>query len=296
MRQIFSVRFFAAVGGVVGLFFLLTTIFATRGAIEGADEASAPFDLHRIDFVDQVFSSRNDSFSVNVDGAASADTELIIDGSRSLRIVADTSGEMLCPRFPDVGACAVVADLLGEAVVWFALVPIGNARTVDLPAIDTLEDGLATLVNGWQVRFAPVLDRRCREEFTSYREFREVLGDDFTSVFSIDERQLIAVECRQRVDFAPEVTIPDDESAEASPFNIPAPPNDITGQDALEASIGSALVDRDLDVALDELARAGWAVRTVDLDAPGATLTADLIIGRATVEHRDGVVVSIALG
>ncbi|MEJ7801228.1 MAG: hypothetical protein WKF60_11945 [Ilumatobacter sp.] len=212
MRQIFSVRFFAAVGGVVALFFLLTTIFATRGAIEGAKGGPVAIELHQIDFVDQVFSSRNEAFNVNVDGAAANDTELIIDGSRSLRIVSGTPGEMLCPRFPQVGACAVVADLLGEGVVWFALVPIGNARTVDLPAIDTLEDGLATLVNGWQVRFAPELDRRCSDEqFTSYREFREALGDDFTSLFSIDDRRLTAVECRQRVDYAPEITIPDDE-------------------------------------------------------------------------------------
>lgn len=209
MRQIFSVRFFAAVGGVVGLFFLLTTIFATRGAIEGAADGPVPVEIHAIDFVDLVFSSRNEAFEVNTDGVASNDTELIIDGSRSLRIVAGTPGEMLCPRFPEVGACAVVADLLGEGVVWFALIPTGNARTVDLPAIDTLDDGLATLVNGWQVRFAPVLDRRCPdEEFTSYREFRELLGDDFTSVFSIDDRRLTAVECRQRVDYAPEVTSP----------------------------------------------------------------------------------------
>lgn len=230
MRQIFSVRFFAAVGGVVGLFFLLTTIFATRGAIEGAAEGPVPIEIHKIDFVDQVFSSRNEAFEVNTDAVAANDTELIIDGSRSLRIVAGTPGEMLCPRFPEVGACAVVADLLGEAVVWFALVPIGNSRTVDLPAIDTLDDGLATLVNGWQVRFAPVLDRRCPDEqFTSYREFREALGDDFITVFSIDDRRLTAVECRQRVEYAPEVTSPDDESSDSgASAPIPAPPDDLT--------------------------------------------------------------------
>jgi hypothetical protein len=124
----------------------------------------------------------------------------------------------------------VVADLLGEAVVWFALVPNGTDRTVDLPAIDTLDDGVATLVNGWQLPFAPVLDRRCAgEDFTSYREFRELLGDEFTSVFSIDDRRLVAVECRTRVDFAPE---PDPDAVTAttspttSPTTIPAAPGD----------------------------------------------------------------------
>lgn len=206
MREIFSVRFFAAVGCVIGLFFLLTTIFATREVIEGDDSGPPALEIHKIDFVDQVFSSRNERFTLTSDGVAAGDTELIIDGARSLRIVADTPGVDHCPRFPAVGACAVLADLLGEGVVWFALVPSGNDRTVDLPAIDSLDDGIATLVNGWQVPFAPVLDRRCDDDFESYRQFRAVLGDDFTSVFDLDERRLVAVECRTRVAYAPEPT------------------------------------------------------------------------------------------
>ncbi|MDJ0767409.1 MAG: hypothetical protein QNJ12_01400 [Ilumatobacter sp.] len=205
MREIFSIRFFAAVGAVIGLFFLLSTIFATRTVIErgGGDDGPA-VERHRIDLVEQVFSSRNSGFRIDADGVAANDTDLIIDGRRSLRVVADTPGVDLCPRFGEIGACAVVADLLGEGVVWFALVPMGPDRTVEMPAIDTLDDGLATLVNGWQVPFAPVLDRRCPDEFDSYRQFRDVLGDDFTSIFGIEERRLIAVACRTRVDYAPE--------------------------------------------------------------------------------------------
>ena len=96
--------------------------------------------------------------------------------------------------------------LHGEGVVWFALVPMGPNRTVRLPAIDVLDDGLATLVNGWQLPFAPVLDRRCEDEFVSYRELRDALGDDFTSVYAIEERRLVAVECRVRVPYAPSLS------------------------------------------------------------------------------------------
>jgi hypothetical protein len=203
MRQIFSVRFFAAVGAVVGLFFVLTTIFATKQVIESdAPAGPAAIELHKIDLVEQVFSSRNPSFLVGADGLASSDTELIIDGQRQLRVVTGTPGVNLCPQFGTIGACAVLADLLGEGVVWFALVPMGATRTVDLPAIDTLADGLATLVNGWQLPFASVLDRRCPDEFGSYREFREALGDDFTSIYGLDDRRIIAVECRTRVAYA----------------------------------------------------------------------------------------------
>ena len=53
-----------------------------------------------------------------------------------------------------------------------------------------------------------MLDRRCPdEEFNSYRDFREQLGDDFTSVYGIDDRRLIAVQCRTRVAYAPEPAV-----------------------------------------------------------------------------------------
>lgn len=208
MRQIFSMRFFAAAGGVVALFFVLTTIFVTRDAIEGGGAAGVTVERHRIDFVDEVSSLTNPAFGVGPGGVATGDTELVIDGERRLRIVAGTPGVNHCPDLGEAGACAVVADLLGEGVVWFALVPMGVDRTVALPAIDVLDGGLATLVNGWLLPYAPVLDRRCgigesAETFDSYRQFRSVLGDDFTSVYDIEERRLTAVLCRRRVAFAP---------------------------------------------------------------------------------------------
>ena len=293
MREIFSVRFFAAVGGVVALFFLLTTIFATREVIEGGDGGPPSVELHKIDFVEEVAGSTNSEFAITVDGLAANDTTLVIDESRSLLIVADTPGVNHCPQFPVADRCAIVADLLGEAVVWFALVPNGTSRTVDLPAIDTLDDGIATLVNGWQLPFAPVLDRRCPgEEFSSYREFRDVLGDDFTSVFGIDDRRLTAVECRVRVDYAPE---PDPDEA-AADMGIPPPPFDLPGRVELEDSIGSALLGQGLAESVELLEAAGWTVRTDDLDDPDEVFTADLSPVRVTVEHRGGIVVGITLG
>jgi hypothetical protein len=208
MRQIFSVRFFAAVGAVVGLFFLLTTILATREVIDGGGGDTVSVELHKIDLVDQVFSSSNGQFRIGFDGLAEGNTDFVIDSSRTLHVVAGTPGEMMCPGFGEIGACAVVADLLGEAVVWFALVPMGTNQTVRMPAIDTLGDRLATLVNGWQVGFAPVLDRRCGDEqFESYRDFRRTFGDDFTAIYDIDDRRLSAVDCRVRVAYAPEPAV-----------------------------------------------------------------------------------------
>ena len=73
-----------------------------------------------------------------------------------------------------------------------------------LPAIDSLADGVATLVNGWQLPHAAALDRRCGEElFESYRQWKQILGDNFTTIYDIDQRELTAVVCRQVVPYGP---------------------------------------------------------------------------------------------
>jgi hypothetical protein len=211
VRQIFSVRFFAAVGGVLALFFLLTAVFATRSAIDDAvgDDTASAVITRRIDLVERVASAAPASVVLDLDGLTARRVVLTIDESRAVTIASGTPGEVHCTQLDRAGRCAVVLDLLGEAVVWFALVPTSGGPTgVPLPAIDTLDEGIATLVNGWQLRYAPVLDRRCGDEaeFSSYRDLRDELGDDFTSVFDITEQRLVAVVCRERVPYAPTTT------------------------------------------------------------------------------------------
>jgi hypothetical protein len=209
VREIFSVRFFIAIGAVAGLLFLLFTFFVARDVVDqaisdnGAD--AAEYQPRAIDLVDVVASTNNPGFGFDGDGQAASNAEFMLDPSRKVTIVAGTPGEDHCGRITEPGACAIVADLLGEGVVWFALVPMGNDRSVPLPAIDSLENGVATLVNGWQLPHAPALDRRCgaNELFESYRQFKQVLGDNFTTVYGIDQRELTAVVCRQVVPYGP---------------------------------------------------------------------------------------------
>lgn len=202
MRQIFSIRFFAAIAAVVGLFLVVVLVVRGDDQITVAPPVTAP-PTREVDYVDWIYSSTEPDFEVR-NGRAAADTELVIDGSRRLFIKRGTLGEHYCPQWGEVIGCAFVVDLLGEAVVWFAIVPMGPNRTVPLPAIDVLDEGVATLVNGWQFPYKPILDRLCGDaDFSSYRELRETLGDDFTSVYSIDEQRLVAVQCSVRVDYAP---------------------------------------------------------------------------------------------
>lgn len=193
MRQIFSLRFFAAIGAVAGLFLLLSLVF---GGGDPVAELSEPEPIERrIDLVAQVFAPVGTDFELRDDGVTRGSMDLVLDADRTVRVVSGTHGEITCDELDRIGACAVLADLLGDAVVWFALVPMASDDTVEMPAIDVLDDGVAVLVNGWRVPYAPVLDRRCAREFASYRELRDELGDAFTSIYSIDEGELVAVRC-----------------------------------------------------------------------------------------------------
>ena len=104
-----------------------------------------------------------------------------------MRIVPGTPGEINCTALGETAECAVVADLLGDAVVWFAIVPLASSQTVALPAIVSLDEGYATLTNGWQLPHAPELERRCARDFESFTAFREEVGTDFTSIYRFAE-------------------------------------------------------------------------------------------------------------
>jgi hypothetical protein len=193
MRQIFSVRFFAAVGAVFGLFLLLTAVLGGGDPVaEFRDAEPVP---RQVDLVAEVFVAVESDFEMGDDGVTRGSLDLVLDADRTVRVAPGTYGEIMCDAVGRIGECVVLADLLGDAVVWFALVPMGPAGTVEFPAIDVLDDDFAVLVNGWRVPYAPVLDRRCAQEFASYREFRDELGDEFVSIYDIDERQLIAFVC-----------------------------------------------------------------------------------------------------
>jgi hypothetical protein len=193
MRQIFTVRFFAAVGALLGLLVLLTTLF--RGDDSGAEVAEHEPMLRRIDLVALVFSTTPVDLAIGDDGLTTGTAELVLDQERTMRIVPGTLGEVNCTALGEVAKCAVIADLLGDAVVWFAIVPLASSQTVALPAIVSLDDGYATLTNGWQLPYAQELERRCARDFASFTEFREELGDRFTSIYRLTDGKITDVVC-----------------------------------------------------------------------------------------------------
>jgi hypothetical protein len=193
MRQIFTVRFFAAVGAVLGLLVLLTALF--RGDDSVAELIEREPMVRRIDLVALVFSTTSVDFAIGDDGLTTGTIDLVLDQERTMKIVPGTLGEINCAALDEVAKCAVVADLLGDGVVWFAIVPLASSQTVALPAIVSLDSGYATLTNGWQLPYAPILERQCARDFDSFTEFREVLGTAFTSIYRLVEGEITEVVC-----------------------------------------------------------------------------------------------------
>jgi hypothetical protein len=196
MREIFSLRFFAAIAAVFGLFVVLNIVVVGRDTIASTD-AESPIP-RRIDVASPIqlsIRAASGSDLVVVDGVVEAPVTFILENRARATVVPGTHGELDCSLQALPGSCVFFAQSLGDAVVWFEVLPKRPDDTVVLPAIDDLGRDTAVLVNGWRVPYAPRLERRCERDFDSYRQLRAELGDRFNSIYSLEEQRLIAVEC-----------------------------------------------------------------------------------------------------
>jgi hypothetical protein len=195
MREIFSLRFFAAIGAVIASFLIASAVVGGGAEVVSEEEVTAEL-IRGVDLVERVERFQDDGASFAVqDGVAVNGTVLVLDERRSARIVPGTPGEDRCPIGRRIGACALIADLLGEAVIWFRLEPVEPGGVVDFGPIVSLDDDVATLADGLQLPYAPVLARRCDTEFDSFSAFRRELGESFVSRYTLSERRLTDVIC-----------------------------------------------------------------------------------------------------
>lgn len=127
--------------------------------------------------------------SVNVDagwsvasGRTAAAMRLALDDLRTLTIPAGTlvddgTEPARCATFEVPRSCVLLADMLGDAVVWFVLVPADKIRGTErltLPGLvdmrDNGNDGV--LRNGWVLPLASPVRRECGDVDTSHlRDF-----------------------------------------------------------------------------------------------------------------------------
>lgn len=163
---------------------------------------------HKIDLVASVNSVSADANwkqdGVTKDGAL----RLSLDDLRLLTVPEGTlvdDYELMpqCTDFTTPNACVLLADMLGDAVVWFALVPadkVSGMQVLTMPGlVDMQSNGdEGILRNGWVVKLATPVKRNCEKtDTTSLRDFiTRFPSDASTSTMNLTTDNIVSVTCR----------------------------------------------------------------------------------------------------
>jgi hypothetical protein len=149
-----------------------------------------------VDFISLVATAHLPAGFAMVDGRANADLFLVIDAARTMLVKAGTPGEIDCPRLAEPSQCIVAADLMGDGVLWFSLIPGAAGAVVPLPAVvELLSGGWVRLANDWVVQHAPKVERSCADDTTSLTNFIETYGDAATSSYNVEQQRIVRVTC-----------------------------------------------------------------------------------------------------
>jgi hypothetical protein len=195
MRQVLSWRFVAALAALVGLALLVNALFVGQDTVARVVERSGPTS-RRADLVSVVVDAEAEEFGIRRNGFSRGRIDLELLEDRSATIFAGTPGTSSCEDIGELARCALLAETLGDTIVWFAFVPMSSNFQIELPAIDELVGGYAQLVNGWQLPYAPVIDRsRCDSPAESFSEFLRVVGRRHRTVYRFGPNEITAVVC-----------------------------------------------------------------------------------------------------
>lgn len=195
MRQFLSPRYWAT----VFVLFVVTLTLYLAFARSGPTETVVGLDARRVDLISGTSTIRSDSVWSVVNGRTVGDATAVLENGRVLAITDGTLGVSTC-LFPEaLNACVMLADTLGDGIVWFALVPApeDGSRELELPAIDELLDGVthARLVNGWELPLLDKVKRRCDEETPNLSSFVQRFSGSHRTIVDLDRAQVSAVEC-----------------------------------------------------------------------------------------------------
>jgi hypothetical protein len=209
MRQFFTLGFWMSLLALAGLTFGLVVLtrddataddLAGVGAVDesadGADAGVTGPPEREIDLIAMVFLAQADPGFAIVDGRTVGNLQIRVDGFRYMNVVEGTPGENRCAALADLAKCAVAADLLGEAVLWFSIVPLSPRNLVELPGPVALREGnRLQLANGWIVDRATNVQRDCADDTTSLSDLIARFGPEASTFYSLDERHVVRVSC-----------------------------------------------------------------------------------------------------
>jgi hypothetical protein len=199
VRQLFNWRFVAAVAALGVLALLARAILTDDDSIEAVIE---PVVIERqIDLIEPISSATGTVGAASMPTGVTTDAiELTLDAARVVSIAPGTLGEISCDVLDAPARCAILADMLGDAVVWFAILPQAPRATVELPPIIDLVDGQAVFDNGWRIPYAPVIERDCGgEDIPTFSDFLRRFGPDSVTIVDLEARQVTSVRCGEPV-------------------------------------------------------------------------------------------------
>lgn len=141
-------------------------------------------------------------------GKTTAAMRLTLDDGRTLTVPEGTlvdNGTLMpfCTDYVTPKACVLLADMLGQSVVWFTLVPAdtqdGDTMLTMPGLVDMQENGdEGVLRNGWVVRLATPVVRECSTlATTSLRDFINRFPDNASdSYVNLLTDEIDKVQCR----------------------------------------------------------------------------------------------------
>lgn len=191
-------------GALVVLFAAIVTV-VVNGDSSVVDVAGV---RHKVDLVASVNSITIDSnWSQDGQTTQGGAIRLSLDDLRTFTILEGTLVDSYddvatCTDFVTPNACVLLADVLGDAIVWFALVPAdptNNQEFLTLPGLVDMQDNgnEGVLRNGWIVKLATPVKRNCESTDTSsLREFITRFPDSgSTTTLNLITDTVVSVQC-----------------------------------------------------------------------------------------------------
>jgi len=196
MRNFLSARFAAALGIPIVVAFLIYAVLVNSGS----SSQSANKVVHFVNYTASVNTVQAESDWTVVQGTTRSTARLALDDARTVYIADGTPGEITCTDFSSPNACVLIAELLGDAVVWFALAPATSetllTRVALPPVVDMLNGGdFAVLSNGWVVPLATPTKRTCTTPTVSLREFINKFASNMNVSLNLSTDHIDVVTC-----------------------------------------------------------------------------------------------------
>lgn len=221
MRQFVSPRFWLAIAALIGLTYGLWYTLVRKDdtvAVIGKPAQKAASE-HRVNLLQPVYGIQADQGFAVVDGVTTGDMHLALDATRMMVVKAGTPGQITCAKLAEINQCVVAADLLGDAVVWFSLVPNPQRATLTLPGVtEVRKNNWVLLSNGWEVARNEVVERNC--DTSGLDDFVKQFGGSLsTSTFSFEQQEIVKVTCLEQ----PEATTTTSSTTSTVPIPVVVP-------------------------------------------------------------------------